>query len=125
MKLHLNSGDQKFMIRSCRQLKHGYQIGIGEEYYNSSLILTPEKLEMWGVHEVSDLTIEHFADLCRYGAEVVILGTGRQITFPDPAYCQPLMKSGTGLEVMDTAAACRTYNILLADRRDVVAGLIL
>lgn len=124
MKLHLNSTDHNTMVRSCRLLSHGYQIGIGEDYFDSSLILTPEKLEMWGVRKVSELSATHFDDLCRHRAEVFILGTGRDLIFPDPATYQALMKSGTGMEVMDTAAACRTYNVLLADGRNVVAGLI-
>jgi len=125
MKLHLNSGDQKYMIRSCRQLKHGYEIGIGEEYYNSSLILTPENIEMWGVREVSDLTAEHFEALSRFDTKVLILGTGQRTVFPDPAICQAVVNSGIGMEVMNTAAACRTYNIIRSDDRNVVAALIL
>ena len=125
MKLHLNNNDQNHTIRSCRQLKHGYQIGIGEEFYNSSLILTPENIELWEVRKDSELETEHFDVLARLGAEVVILGTGSRIVFPDPAIYAPLINSGVGMEVMDTPAACRTFNVLVSDGRKVVAGLIL
>ena len=80
---------------------------------------------MWGVRKVSELETEHFDVLARLGAEVAILGTGSRIVFPDPAIYAPLINSGVGMEVMDTPAACRTYNVLVSDGRKVVAGLIL
>jgi uncharacterized protein len=54
----------------------------------------------------------------------VLLGTGATFIFPEPALLAPLRKAGIGVEVMDTAAACRTYNILLGEERNVVAALI-
>jgi uncharacterized protein len=56
--------------------------------------------------------------------EIVLLGTGATFVFPDPARLAPLRDARVGVEVMDTAAACRTYNILLAEGRNVVAALI-
>jgi len=80
---------------------------------------------MWTVSQVSDLKNEDFVRFASLGVEVVILGTGDTLVFPHPAIMQPLMNKGIGVEVMDTAAACRTYNILLSDGRQVAAGLIL
>ena len=56
--------------------------------------------------------------------EIVLLGTGAQFRFPEPALLAPLYKAGIGVEVMDTPAACRTYNILLGEGRNVVAALL-
>ena len=58
------------------------------------------------------------------GAELVILGTGPRLRFAPPALLQPLMKRRIGVETMDTAAACRTYNVLLAEGRRIGAALL-
>jgi uncharacterized protein len=125
MKLLLNNPDQSHLIHSCEKRENGYQIRIGDAIYYESIILTPEKLQMWTVSQVSDLKDEDFVRFADLGVEVVILGTGDKLVFPHPAIMQPLMKQGVGVEVMDTAAACRTYNILLSDGRQAAAGLIL
>jgi len=124
MELLLNNSHQSNMIRSCELCNQGHLIKIGKTVYKQSLILTPEKLEMWAVSQVSDLKIEDFANFSRLQVEVVILGTGSDMIFPDVSITRPLMEKGIGLEVMNTAAACRTYNILLGDGRQVAAGLI-
>ncbi len=93
--------------------------------YTESIILTPKKLEKWTISAVSDLKKTDFVTFANLDMEVLILGSGDIAVFPDPAITEPLMKKGIGMEVMDTAAACRTYNILLSDGRNVVAGLIL
>jgi len=59
------------------------------------------------------------------GAELVIFGSGARIRFPKPAWLQPLMARRTGIETMDTPAACRTYNILASEGRHVVAALLI
>ena len=68
---------------------------------------------------------EHFARLASLGAELVIFGSGRRIRFPQPAWLQPLMAQRTGVETMDTLAACRTYNILAGEGRQVIAALLI
>ncbi len=59
------------------------------------------------------------------GAELVIFGSGNRIRFPQPAWLSPLMQRRIGLETMDTAAACRTYNILAGEGRNVVLAALL
>ena len=58
-------------------------------------------------------------------AEVVIFGSGSRIRFPPPAWLKPLIEKRLGLETMDTQAACRTYNILAGEGRNVIAALLL
>jgi uncharacterized protein len=58
------------------------------------------------------------------GAELIIFGSGARIRFPQAAWLQPLMAQRTGVETMDTPAACRTYNILAGEGRHVVAALL-
>ena len=125
MKLHLSNPNENHLIKSCEKRGDNYQIRIGGTLYTSSLIVTSEKLEMWPINHFSDLQTADFSRLAGFNSEVIILGTGSRLTFPDPHLTRPLIDLGIGLEVMDTPAACRTWNILLADGRNATAGLIL
>ncbi len=106
-----------------------YRIRIADTWYRQSLILTSRSVKLWAVADVSALELHHFEQLAELGAEldaeVIILGAGKRTVFPRPAVTRPLMRRRIGLEVMDTAAACRTYNILAGDGRVAVAALIL
>ncbi len=133
MKLELNHRPDSLLIHSWAldPLKDGaqsdrerYRIRIADTWYRQSLILTPQAVKLWDVKDLSALQTSHFEQLAELGAEVVIIGTGTRTVFPDAALTGPLMRRRIGLEVMDTAAACRTYNILAADGRDAVAALI-
>jgi uncharacterized protein len=79
----------------------------------------------WECSRFEELGAEHFAQLASLGAELVIFGSGARIRFPQPAWTQPLMARRTGVETMDTGAACRTYNILAGEGRHVVAALLI
>lgn len=57
--------------------------------------------------------------------EVVLIGTGHSLRFPEPHLLAPVIRQGLGYEVMDTQAACRTYNILANESRNVVAALLI
>lgn len=78
----------------------------------------------WECANFEDLGPEHFAQLAALGAELVIFGSGQRIRFPQPAWLRALIAQRTGVETMDTAAACRTYNILASEGRHVVAALL-
>jgi uncharacterized protein len=79
---------------------------------------------MWDCANFDDLGAEHFARLASLGAETVLFGSGTRLRFPQPVWLQPLMAQRTGVETMDTAAACRTYNILAGEGRHVLAALL-
>jgi uncharacterized protein len=79
----------------------------------------------WNCSHFDQLGAEHFAQLASLGAELIIFGSGARIRFPRPAWLQPLMAQRTGVETMDTPAACRTYNILASEGRHVVAALLI
>lgn len=122
MKLHLNKDDEILMIRGYRT----DGITIGEVTYCESLILSPTRLiDNWRPRTLHELTESDFTRMLELEPEVVLLGTGRRLAFPDRALTRPLIDKAVGLEVMDTAAACRTYNILAGEGRRVVASLII
>lgn len=79
----------------------------------------------WPCERFEDLGPAHFAQLAKLDCEVVIFGSGHRLRFPQPAWLRPLIAKRIGVETMDTAAACRTYNILAQEGRDVVVALLL
>ena len=94
--------------------------------HQRSLLLLPDQIESgWGAAGFDGLTEADFADIAGRGCEVLLFGTGRRQRFPLPALLQALIASRIGVEVMDTAAACRTYNILVTEGRRVAAALLL
>jgi uncharacterized protein len=92
----------------------------------SSVVVLPERLiDPWDAAGFDALGAAHFEFLCGLGVEIVLLGTGPRLRFPALALQKIVLSSGTGLEVMDTAAACRTYNILATEGRRVAAAIVL
>ncbi len=80
--------------------------------------------EPWGVEGFASLTADDFARLAGLRPEVVIIGTGGTQRFAHPSLLRALIEQGIGFEVMSTAAACRTYNILVGEGRRAVAALL-
>jgi len=106
--------------------------GYGDDYvavngarHQSSVIVTAERVEPWRASEFDKLSSEDFEALKGLDVEIVILGTGPRQRFPHPKLTAPLTNARVGLEVMDVKAACRTYNILVAEARKVAAALLL
>lgn len=114
---------------SSGRLVEGYDadgILIDGRHYRESLILTPSAvIEHWGPGCAADLTRTHLDAVLACDPRIIVLGTGAAQVFPDPEVYFWLLERGVGVEIMDTGAACRTYNILLAEDRRVAAGLIL
>ncbi|WP_396431061.1 Mth938-like domain-containing protein [Limnohabitans sp.] len=99
----------------------------GQKFFHSLTVsslpgATPAK---WEVARFAELEATDFEILSKSGAELVIFGSGQRLRFPQPAWLRSLVELGIGLETMDTAAACRTYNILASEGRKVVAALLL
>jgi uncharacterized protein len=100
-------------------------IQVGGSIYRGVLILTPRQIITdWGPVTVAALESWHMRTLIDLHPEVIVLGTGPTQVFPDQSIFRLLMEQRIGIEVMDTGAACRTYNILMAEGRQVVAGLL-
>ena len=101
-------------------------VRIGATEYRENLVLTPETIATgWAAAGFDGLADGDFANLLPHKPQVVLFGAGPTIRFPHPRLTRALTDAGTGLEVMDTPAACRTFNILAAEGRGVVAALLL
>ena len=99
-------------------------VAVNGERRASSAVVTPERTVAWDNRTFDALTREDFAFLATLGLEIVLLGTGARQRFPNPRLTAPLAQSRIGLEVMDLKAACRTYNILVAEERKVGLALL-
>jgi uncharacterized protein len=121
MEITQNIADAKFVIT-------GYEPGcvlINNEPYRQSLIISPESLiSPWEAIDVSDLSESTLAPIFASQPEIVLIGTGKKLILPEPRIIALFAHHRIGLETMNTNAACRTYGILVAERRKAMAGII-
>lgn len=121
MKLHLTQAAGSHLIT-------GYDKGWVEVNYarhEQSLIVLPATLLTgWQVSSFDQLAAGHFTELLALKPELILLGTGQQHRFLHPSISRELIDAGISIECMTTEAACRTYNILVAESRHVAAALI-
>ena len=99
-------------------------VSVNGERRESNAIVMPDRMLDWNVAGFDALRAEDFAVFETLGVEIVLLGTGARQRFPHPRLTAALAKAGIGVEVMDLQAACRTYNILVAEERKVAAALL-
>ena len=106
--------------------RHGVEgvIVNGIEHRSSVIVPWQGPVQAWPVDDFSALSEAHFELLAELDPELVIFGSGSRIRFPKPAWLRPLMTRRIGIETMDTAAASRTYNVLLAEGRTVLVALL-
>ncbi len=91
----------------------------------SILVMADRAVEEWGVASFESLAAADFERVAALDPELVLFGSGRRLRFPHPRLLAALHARGTGVETMDVHAACRTYNILLAEGRRVAAALLI
>jgi len=120
MKLHLNQD-------AGLQLFSGYGPGfvaVNGVRYEKCVVVSPQAVTEWNVAEFDALTVAHFGFVEALKPEIVILGTGAAQRFPGRDLTRGLAAAGIGVEIMDSRAACRTYNILATEGRKVVAAIL-
>lgn len=102
------------------------QVRIDETTYERSIIVSQDELVVnWPPQSLDDLEGGHLQAILDLEPEVILLGSGVRQRFPEREILQQIMQTGIGVEVMETGAACRTYNILMAEGRRVAAALFL
>lgn len=118
------------LIREGQQIIQSYAGGtfrVSAQNYKTAIIVAPGETTSWdGVQNFEDLTFEDFKPLLDNAddIDVVLLGAGGIMKFFNPALKAQLSAKGLAIDVMDTGAACRTYNVLMAEGRRVVAVLL-
>lgn len=121
MKLHLAQNEDL-------QLFSGYgdgYVAVNRVRYETGVVVSPRTVCEWRVSGFDTLTAADFGFIAELKPEIVILGTGATQRFPAPELARALAASGAGVEVMDSKAACRTFNILAAESRKVVAAILI
>ena len=96
----------------------------GVRHHSSVVVDSQSGVHPWDCATFANLTPAHFTPLAGNHPELVLFGSGLKLRFAQPALLQGLIQQRIGVETMDTAAACRTYNILAGEGRRVVAALI-
>ena len=121
MKLHAETRPGINFITAC----DGALVQINEARHAAPLIVLPQGLiHTWQPLSFDALTAEHFDILAALGVEIMLFGTGARQRFAHPRLTRALIDKRIGLEMMDTGAACRTYNILVSEGRSVAAALL-
>jgi len=121
MKLHL-------MHAAGLQLFSGYGAGyvaVNSVRHENCVVVSPQAVTEWAVTDFEALTRADFGFIVELKPEILIFGTGATQRFPRNELAKALSATGVGVEVMDTRAACRTYNILASEGRRVVAAILI
>jgi uncharacterized protein len=122
MKLHLADSKNRYTVTGYGT---GY-LAVNTVHYDQPLVITPDQPpQPWPVLQFDALDAAAMAVLLEKSPEIIVLGTGATQRFAAPAVLRPLIEAGIGIETMNTPAACRTYNILMAEGRRVVAAMFL
>ena len=122
MKLHLSDHSNLNIFSGYGE---GY-VAVNQVHYADSMIVLPGQIiEHWQVSSVNQLNIAHFDTLLAMRPEIILLGTGSSLQFPDMSLMRNILSRGIGFEVMDTQATCRTYNILSTEGRHVAAAVFI
>ena len=120
MKLHLSPVAGQSLFTGYGP---GY-VSINHRRYEHHVVVAPgREVAPWDALSFEQLTRAHFDALIELAPEVILLGTGETLRFPDREITRGIAGASVGFEVMDTKAACRTYNILMAEGRQVVAAV--
>jgi len=97
---------------------------VGEDWLTGHVIISPETIiRGWDVDSPSSLAAEHLEAAAAMQPEIILVGTGARLVLPESNLMQIFGARGIGIEIMDTPAACRTYNVLAHEYRRVVAAL--
>ena len=122
MELSLDQPEGYLLVRRVE----AHRVILLDRVMDHSFLLTPAGIaERWPINASEQLGAEHVETLLALQPELVILGTGDRQVFPAAAFMAGFLRKNIGIEVMDNAAAARTYNLLAGEDRQVVAGFIL
>jgi len=100
-------------------------IQVVDDFYNSSIIVSTKQVTPhWPVNSVENITEQHLEKVLDLQPELVLIGTGAKQAFIPPRQLMFFYSRNVGVEVMTTDAACRTFNVLVSESRNVVAALI-
>jgi uncharacterized protein len=100
------------------------EIRIANDTWQQSILIHLHGCSSWNIENIEHLSTNHFPDILAYNPDILLIGTGATQQFPEVETYAELLTLNIGVEIMDSAAASRTYNALLTDGRKVMAGII-
>ena len=117
------------LVSSNSQIVQGYAAGrfkVGGKDYHSAILVYPDRVESFPIDSFDALSADHLQPVLKQAGniDVVLLGCGAKMQFVPPALRKLFSDNGLSLEPMDSGAACRTYNVLMAEGRRVAAILL-
>jgi uncharacterized protein len=121
MQLTRDSINAKYQIRKYSP----GSVTVNAQDYTSSILLMPDLLQPWSVSDISQLQTKHISEFLEFQPDIILLGTGTKLTFIDQELLTLAQQQNVGIELMTTAAACRTYSVLVAEQRRVLAALVI
>lgn len=122
MKLHLADFSD---LNAFTGYGPGY-VEVNRMQYSCNLIVLPDQIiQNWPVGNVDELNMQHLEHLLSLQPEIILIGTGATFRFPDKSLLRDIAVRAISLEVMDTQATCRTYNILSTEGRRVAAAMFI
>ena len=113
-----------FATNSIRAYSDG-EISVNEKTVTKSVVISPDIIQPWTPRSIDELAPEHVDPIIELNPEIVIIGTGQELAFPPAGIIAGLQTRGIGAEIMANDAACRTFNILLAEDRRVLVALLM
>lgn len=114
-----NHGDYEIKSYEPGKLK------INDTVVQHSVVVATHVMEAWQPQNINQLTPQSFETVLALKPEVILLGTGESLTFPPPQLLAAIYEANIGVEVMTTLAACKTFNVLMSESRNVVACLLI
>lgn len=120
MKLHANTLRHLNVFTSYSE----DAVMVNRVRHTGSLVVTPAAVTPWRPASFADLNADDFAGLLTLQPEIILLGTGQRLQFPHPRLTAPLAAAQIGVDAMDISAMCRTFNILVAEDRRVIAAVL-
>lgn len=115
---------QPFTGKNFIQSVGSGRIKINGAIFNTSVIVSATCLENWSLSSLENLSKQELENLLQYKPEIILIGTGRKSWFLPADLIAFIQQQGVGIETMTTEAACRTYNVLLNEDRNVLAALL-
>ena len=116
--------DDNHSLYQIRSYKPG-SIRVNDKTITSSIIITPNELfENWQPRHANEITVASLKPLLKLNPDVLLIGTGHQLIFLSPEIYGEFINHGIGVEIMNSSAACRTFNVLSAENRRIAAALI-
>ena len=120
----MSYGEDWVLIRGAKK-SDATEPATSEKHHQSLVLCSHGEWRAWPCARFEELSASHFAQLAELPVEIIIFGSGARQRFVSPAWLAPLMHKRIGVETMNMAAACRTYNILASEGRKVALALLL